>query len=105
MVFLKEMSFFNCGSAAYLFIEYTMEQENEQSLRGIKHGKQITEEQRFFVEGHQAKHPSETKDWEDYYSCFHASSHFSNAVLCFDSVSVHHSTQDHDKHDSVGLRR
>jgi hypothetical protein len=69
-----------------------MEQENEHSLRGIKHGKKIAEEQRFSVESHQAKHPSQTKDWEDYYSGFHTSSHFSNIILQFHFMRVHHCT-------------
>jgi hypothetical protein len=69
-----------------------MEQENEHSLRGIKHGKKITEEQRFSVESHQAKQPSQTKDWEDYYSGFHTSSHFFNIGLLLDYVRVQHCT-------------
>jgi hypothetical protein len=69
-----------------------MEQENEQSLRGIKHGKKITEKQRFSVESHHAKYPSQTKNWEDYYRCFDTSSHFTNVVLKFNFLRVHHCT-------------
>ena len=63
-----------------------MEQENEHSLRGIKHGKKITEEQCFSVESHQTKHPSQTKDWEDCHGCFHTSFHFTNVVRLVDCV-------------------
>jgi hypothetical protein len=58
-----------------------MEQENEHSLRGIKHGKKIAEEKRFSVERHQAKHPRQTKDREDYHGCFYTGPHFCNIVL------------------------
>jgi hypothetical protein len=80
-----------------------MEQENEHSLRGIKHGKKIAEEQRFSVERHQAKHPRQTKNWEDYHGCFYTGPHFSNISLLFDLVRFHHCTQNHDEHCRVSL--
>jgi hypothetical protein len=61
-------------------------------LRGIEHGKKVAEEQRFSVESHQAKHPSQTKDWKDYYSGLYTSSDFTNIVPLFDIVRVHHCT-------------
>ena len=88
---------------AYLLIQNAMKEENEHSLCGIEYSEKVTEEQGLSVESHQTKHPSEAKNWEDHDSRFHTSFYFSNIVLQFDLMRIHHGAENHHKYDGVNL--